>query len=640
MTARKIAGFVVPSLFIALFAVGGQRPAAAVSSATLNSPLTCNLADVQLAKARFQSLSAYRRFNPEAVPMDAVMAASDAYIALAEACYDQLYETEIDQDGLRLSEEGLVAGRPRSSDWTLFGTKWPNGSTPWQHEGPDENGPRTAGGIVTWGFMPAGVDMTAEGPALAASTAFSALAGYSACFDTEIANAFAAWSAVSNIQFSGPVADAGLAFNDPGASAPHIRIGGHVFDGVSNTLAHAFFPSVGGTSTAPGDMHFDNAETWSCAPGTGVFDIGIVAMHEVGHAIGLGHETRFGGSFPRRALMNPFYNPAIVSALVGDDINGAENIYGSSVGNSPDAIIDFGPGFGIYILDYGVGFSPLHGLSPDQIVTGDLNGNGVDDIVIDFGAAAGVYARMDMTTWVPLHALSPTHMAIGDIDNTGRDDVVMNFAGAGLWAFMNNSAFQNIHGLNSTLFEIGNLDNNTGDDIVAVFPGAGTWRRQITGTWVQQHPLDATRIVIGDFNESAALGDEADDLILGFAGAGIWLFQDPGRTAPAPPAPVMVHGTVPARMAAGDMERDGRDELVADFGPGIGLYVWEFGPAGWAPLLPQTAQELRFGDLDGNGQVDLISDFGAAGLWVFVNNTSWVHVHGFNVEGIAVGDLD
>ena len=99
--------------------------------------------------------------------------------------------------------------------------------------------------------------------------------------------------------------------------------------------------------------------------------------------------------------MNPFYNPSIVQGPIGDDINGAENIYGSkAIGNSPDTIVNFGAAYGAWILNYRVGWARLRWLSPEQVVTGDLDGNGIDDIIGDFGAIYGVWIRMNNTTWV------------------------------------------------------------------------------------------------------------------------------------------------------------------------------------------------------------------------------------------------
>jgi len=110
--------------------------------------------------------------------------------------------------------------------------------------------------------------------------------------------------------------------------SPRFRIGwaqgahgdGADFDGVGNTLAHAFFPPPCGGSHA-GDFHFDDAETWADAAGGGVFDIESVALHEIGHLLGLEH-TSIAGS-----VMFPTYQGQ-VRTLQSDDIAGIRSLYG------------------------------------------------------------------------------------------------------------------------------------------------------------------------------------------------------------------------------------------------------------------------------------------------------------------------
>mgnify|MGYP000120113080 CR=1 FL=1 len=144
-------------------------------------------------------------------------------------------------------------------------------------------------------------------------------------FKTEIERAFDAWSAVANLTFF-EVADDGANFNATTTSGD-IRITGHVFDGVSNVLAHGFFPPNNG-STAAGDMHFDVAENWALSladPGISIFQ---VMAHELGHALGLGH-TDVAGS-----LMNSLYTEAFEGPQA-DDVAGIQAIYGAAVSAVP-----------------------------------------------------------------------------------------------------------------------------------------------------------------------------------------------------------------------------------------------------------------------------------------------------------------
>lgn len=49
-----------------------------------------------------------------------------------------------------------------------------------------------------------------------------------------------------------------------------------------NTLAHGFYPQKGA-------VHFDDEERWSVGWRMNHFDLRTVAVHEIGHAIGLVH---------------------------------------------------------------------------------------------------------------------------------------------------------------------------------------------------------------------------------------------------------------------------------------------------------------------------------------------------------------
>jgi hypothetical protein len=71
------------------------------------------------------------------------------------------------------------------------------------------------------------------------------------------------------------------------------------FDGPGGLLAHTFFPAPPNPEPIAGDMHMDASEPWS-TDGSGT-DFYSVALHELGHALGLGHTT---GPLD---VMYPFY---------------------------------------------------------------------------------------------------------------------------------------------------------------------------------------------------------------------------------------------------------------------------------------------------------------------------------------------
>ncbi|XP_033108498.1 matrix metalloproteinase-24-like [Anneissia japonica] len=133
---------------------------------------------------------------------------------------------------------------------------------------------------------------------------------------TAIYNAFKVWSDVTPLTFrevGSGAADILITF----ASFQHYD--SYPFDGPGGTLAHAYFPSHG----IGGDAHFDESETFSVYGNEGT-DLFIVAAHEFGHSLGLGH------SGVMSALMAPFYQGYISDfTLPYDDQLGIQRLYGS-----------------------------------------------------------------------------------------------------------------------------------------------------------------------------------------------------------------------------------------------------------------------------------------------------------------------
>ena len=191
--------------------------------------------------------------------------------------------------------------------------------------------------VVTYSFMAAGINCTYNSPECTTGTT-TATTALAIGFQTQVRNAFAAWSAVAGLTFT-EVADGGGAVNaaGPAGSLGNIRVGTHDIDGPSGILAYAYYPICDGVC---GDLFFDNSENWtvnSIDGDTSTIDIFFVAAHELGHSLGLDH------TLVPNSLMNPYYQESFIGPQA-DDIAGMRFLYGAPVP------FEFSPALGLTAL--------------------------------------------------------------------------------------------------------------------------------------------------------------------------------------------------------------------------------------------------------------------------------------------------
>jgi hypothetical protein len=143
----------------------------------------------------------------------------------------------------------------------------------------------------------------------------------------EFARAFAEWARYAKLTFT-PAEEAGLPRTIDILFASGSHGDAYPFDGPGKVIAHTYYPSPPNPEPIAGDMHLDADEAWGSGSGTDLFS---VALHELGHALGLGHSDMPG------SVMYPYYRR--VTQLASEDIVAIRSLYAeqttATTGDSP-----------------------------------------------------------------------------------------------------------------------------------------------------------------------------------------------------------------------------------------------------------------------------------------------------------------
>jgi len=152
-----------------------------------------------------------------------------------------------------------------------------------------------------------------------------------------VRDAFTVWSQNSSLAFVEANNAAGADIVVRWAEGDHQD--GNAFDGINGVLAHAYYPPPSG-GTLAGDIHFDDAETLTLSvrnDSSQPIDLTTVAIHEIGHSLGLQHSNVTG------AIMARYYI-GTQRTLSQDDIEGIRFLYPSAQLAGPLSATSWGYG--------------------------------------------------------------------------------------------------------------------------------------------------------------------------------------------------------------------------------------------------------------------------------------------------------
>ncbi|MDY7000374.1 MAG: matrixin family metalloprotease, partial [Thermodesulfobacteriota bacterium] len=238
-----------------------------------------------------------------------------------------------------------------------------------------------------------------------------------------------------------------------------------------------------GSKTIESDVRFNSSANW------GVYSLLSVALHELGHSLGLGHSSN------KNAIM--YYMSNGRTSLHTDDMNGIRKLYPGPI-VWPYAVADFnhdGQADLAYVNPRGkVLFTTNFNTWTDttgfpgamrQIVAGDFDGDGLIDDLAGVQRNGNIYYTTDLNTWTRITG-SLAQVVAGDFDGDGKNDDLAGVQDSGdIYYTTNLTTWTKIAGSLAQMVA-GDFDRDgVEDDLAGVQSGGDIYYTTNLTTWTK-----------------------------------------------------------------------------------------------------------------------------------------------------------
>jgi hypothetical protein len=430
----------------------------------------------------------------------------------------------------------------------------------------------SAGGTVTWSIDTSAshffdyVNLTVTG------------------FLADITSAFNRWEQVANIDFVQVADGAGV----------DIRLGESSLDGPGNTLGWTEY-SFSGSRFNFVEVAFDSAEHWTDAL------LYKVALHEIGHALGLDHHTA------DPSIMQPIIGPSITD-LQPYDIATIQHLYGAA----PLAIVG----------DVKFGNTDAYFISG----TGDFNADGATDIVWQSKTSgqAEIWAMSGgkIISDTPIGNLSGYNLlGTGDFNGNGASDIIWQNKTSGqmeIWSMSNghmvgDTMYGNLSGY--SMLGTGDFSHDGSADII--------WQNKTTGAteiWNMKNGNVSSSTQVGNLSGYNLLGtsdlnhDGNTDIVWQNKGTGIvdvWFMGNGHLIAD------YNYGNMQGfkLLATGDYNHDGNNDLLWQNTSTKEVFDWIISPTTGRPTADVTSFGTQAPNFNVIGSGDFFHDGGKDLVW-------------------------